>query len=190
MDEKKIKRDRFNWRLPFYAAAGALIIFLPLILYSFDLGEILYIVVVTPIISLTLLVIALCKRGRSGLVVLSMLVVYWAVSWGLIKNSLELCSTARWIFKSTAYKAEVMTQPNAANRELKHIEWDGWGFPGAGDTVVYLVYDPSDSLSAAAKSHSSGKFSGIPCEVSRVRRLESHYYSVLFYTETNWDGCK
>jgi hypothetical protein len=50
----------------------------------------------------------------------------------------------------------------------------------------YLVFDPGDSLSAAAASHQPGKFNGIPCEVYRVRRLESHWYTVLFYTDEDW----
>jgi len=51
---------------------------------------------------------------------------------------------------------------------------------------VFLVFDPTDSLSAAAKSHSPGKFKGIPCEVPLVRRLESHWYTVRFYTDEYW----
>jgi hypothetical protein len=89
---------------------------------------------------------------------------------------------------SKDYKTRVQAQPNLVNGSLKHIEWDGWGFAGA-NTVEYLIFDPNDSLWTAARSHSSGKFSGLPCEVLRVRRLDSHYYSVLFYTETDWDHC-
>ena len=55
-----------------------------------------------------------------------------------------------------------------------------------GPTIVYLVFDPADSLSPAAKGHQPGKFSGIPCEVPRVQRLESHWYAVTFYTEESW----
>jgi hypothetical protein len=62
---------------------------------------------------------------------------------------------------------------------------DGWGFAGS-DTVVYVVFDPTNSLAGAAKSRAPGKFKGIPCEVSRVRRLESQWYSVVFYTDTDW----
>jgi hypothetical protein len=57
---------------------------------------------------------------------------------------------------------------------LKHVEWESSGWGPIGPTIVYLVFDPADSLSAAAKSHQAGKFSGIPCEVPRVQRLESH----------------
>ena len=92
---------------------------------------------------------------------------------------------ARWLMLSRSYKAEVMAQPNSANRELKHIEWDGWGWAGM-DTTVYLAFDPTDSLSQAANSRQAGKYDGIPCEVFRVRRLEAHWYTVCFYTNYEW----
>jgi hypothetical protein len=71
---------------------------------------------------------------------------------------------------------------------VAHIEWDGWGFAGS-DTVVYAVYDASDSLALAADRHLSGKVPGVPCGVSGVQRLEKHWYSVAMYTDTNWNDC-
>jgi hypothetical protein len=103
-----------------------------------------------------------------------------------VENYLPVRTVARWLVRSHHYKAEVMVQPNSVNGELKHIEWDGWGFPGAGDTTVYLVFDPTDSLVAAAKTRQTGKFSGIPCEVFSVRRLERGWYTVQFYTDEWW----
>jgi hypothetical protein len=91
----------------------------------------------------------------------------------------------RWLVRSRSYKTEVLAQPNSANEELKHIEWDGWGWAGM-DTTVYLVFDPTDSLSQAASNHQPGKYSGIPCKVFLVRRLESHWYTVWFYTNYEW----
>jgi hypothetical protein len=41
----------------------------------------------------------------------------------------------------------------------------------------------------AAKNKSSGKFPGVPCNVFRVRRLEEHWYTTVFYTGTNWNYC-
>jgi len=61
--------------------------------------------------------------------------------------------------------------------------WLGWA---GQDTVVYVVFDPRDSLSQAAISHQPGKYDGIPCEVFLVRRLESHWYTVRFYTNSDW----
>lgn len=186
---KAAKQDRFNWWLPFYAAIGALILFVPIMIYGNDIEEMSYIFVAAPIISFIVFVVVIYKRGRRRLAVLSMLVVYCAVSWGLFKNSRELHWTTRWLLRSKEYKAKILAQPNPVAGELRHIEWDAWGFAGVGDTDAYLVFDPNDSLSPAAKSHSSGKFSGIPCKVYRIDRLESHYYAVLFYTDTNWGEC-
>lgn len=90
----------------------------------------------------------------------------------------------RWLARSHNYKSEILAQPTAVG-ELKHIEWDGWGWAGQ-DTTVYLVYDPIDSLAAAAKGQKPGKFNGIPCEVFRVRRLENCWYTVQFYTNEFW----
>jgi hypothetical protein len=158
----------------------------PVIIDLNNILGMLYFLVATPLVGLVLLVVAIRKKGRRRLAVFSMFVAYLATSWGLFTNSFGVRTTVRWLLWSKDYKAEVAKQPNSADGALKHIEWDGWGFPGAGDTVAYLVFDPNDSLSTAAASHSSGKFSGIPCEVLSVRRLESHYYSVLFYTDTDW----
>jgi hypothetical protein len=103
----------------------------------------------------------------------------------LISGSCQQSSdAARWLARSHNYKSEVLAQPTAVG-ELKHIEWDGWGWAGQ-DTTVYLVYDPTDSLAAAAKGQRPGKFNGIPCEVFRVRRLESYWYTVQYYTNEFW----
>lgn len=63
------------------------------------------------------------------------------------------------------------------------------GFAGE-DTFVYIVFDPCDSLSAPANDHLSGKFTGISCAVGRVHRLEKHWYTVTFYTDTSWGRCE
>jgi len=94
---------------------------------------------------------------------------------------------ARWLIWSDSYKAAVMAQREPSNQELKHIEWDGWGW-GGEDNYVYLVFDPADSLAAAAKIHQPGKYSGVPCEVVLVRRLEEKWYTVRFYTDRYWGG--
>ena len=188
MDEETT-RNWFDWRFPFYGAIWALILFVPIMSDGTRIVGALYFFVGIPIISLILVVVAIRKKGLRRLAVLSMLVAYAAISWGLLRNSDELRTSSRWLLWSKEYKIKILAQPDSPNGALKHIEWDGWGFPGAGDTVVYLVFDPDDSLSTAAKSRSSGKFSGIPCEVPNVRRLESHYYSVLFYTDTDWGHC-
>ena len=89
------------------------------------------------------------------------------------------------MFRSRQYKAEVLALPASTTDQLKHIEWDGWGW-AEQDTQVYLVFDPTDSLSQAARSHHPGNYKGLPCEVFLVRRLESHWYTVQFYTDEWW----
>jgi len=187
--EKGTERECLNGRLPLYVVAGASIVLLPLMVYSPD-GDLLYILVIAPLVCLVCLVLlltaAIRKRSRQFLSTLLTLVAFLAVSGALLKNEGTLRPSIRWLLWSHRFKAELMAQQNPSNAELKHIEWDGWGFPGAGDTTVYLVFDPTDSLAAAAKSHQSGKFHGIPCTVPRVSRLESRWYAVLFYTDERW----
>jgi hypothetical protein len=71
--------------------------------------------------------------------------------------------------------------------QLKHIEWDSWGFGGMGN-YVFLAFDPADALSPADGVERPGKLNGLPCEVALVSRLESHWYAVQFYTNAYWWG--
>ena len=182
------KKTWFNWQLPIYAAVGTLIVFLLVVISSAVVGKILFQLVAVPIVSLVLIILAILKKGRQRLSVISTLVVFWAVCAPLLANYFAVRDETRWLFWSTGYKAQVLAQPDSAIGELRHVEWDGWGFAG-NDTTAYLVFDPDDSLAAEAKSLSPRKVSGIPCEVQEVRRLESHWYAVKFYTETDWDHC-
>jgi hypothetical protein len=185
--------DRFNWKLAFYlTGCGLFAVLLIELCSAFDLLEIVYFFVLVPLIGLVMLGIAIAneigKRSKRSLSILLALVAYCGSSWLLWKSSMDIRPAERWLLHSRTYKAEVLAQPSPKNGELQHMEWDGWGFAGS-DTVVYLVYDPNDSLVPAVRSHSSGNFNGIPCEVWRVHRLESHWYSVVYYTSTAWDDC-
>ena len=110
----------------------------------------------------------------------SLFLIAVAIAW----NVYTIRTATRWFVWSHRYKAEVLAQPNATG-ELKHIEWDGWGWAGQ-DTTVYLVFDPTDSLSTASRNHRPGKFNGIPCEVPVVDRMEKNWYAVQFYTDEWW----
>ena len=99
---------------------------------------------------------------------------FLVLAWVLFRFFDSLRTTARWLVRSQNYKTQLLNQPTPLDGSLKHIEWDGWGFAGAGDTTVYLVQDPSDRRSEAAESHLPGKFSGIPCKAVRVHRLERY----------------
>jgi hypothetical protein len=182
--EEEWKGDQFNWLLPLFAVLGTLLIFTSLILWSFDFGGILYLFVVIPLTSLVLIGLAIARRGRRRLSVLSMLIVFGTLSWLLWHHDFQVRSIGRWILLSKSYKAEVLAQPNSANGELKHVEWDGYGFAGM-DTVVYLVFDPNDSLTKKSRS----KTSSLPCEVPQIIRLQRNWYSVMFYTESSWGDC-
>jgi hypothetical protein len=187
MVEKTGDVDRLDWRPLLYAVLGTFIAFVLAAFCERDLSVILYIVVVAPIISVILLNDAIRKRGRKRLSILAIVAIYWAVSAALIGNYSAVRDSARWFVWSHDFKPKVLTQPASANRGFRHVEWDGWGWAGM-DTTVYLVFDPSDSLSAAAKSPKPGRYNGIPCEVFRVRRLQSNWYAVQFYTDEHWDA--
>jgi hypothetical protein len=171
--------NRIGWRVPLYTVLGALVLFS---IGPADLSIVLYVFIVA-IVSLLLLIDAIRKRRRQSLLAL---VIFLAVSAVLVKNYSAIRDECRWLVWSHGYKAKVLAQPDVETGELKHIEWDGWGFPGAGDTTVYLVFDPADALSSAARSHRSGKFGGLPCEVPLVRRMERHWYTVRLYTDEWW----
>ena len=176
MAHRGAERDLFNWHLPFYAAAGSLLMFVPVTIYGKGFGELLYIFVAAPIISFILLIVALFFTGKRAraVSVLRMIEVYAALSWSLFKNAQESPWATRWLLWSREYKSKVVAQSGTAIGELRHIDWDGWGGIRAGDTSAYLVFDPNDALRAAAKSRLPGKHAGIPCPVYRVRRFESH----------------
>jgi hypothetical protein len=135
------------------------------------------------------------NNHRQLLPILGTLTILWAIPTSLFfynrEHPFELRETARWLTSSHNYKSQVLGQPTSAEGELKHIEWDASGFAGVANNTVFLVFDPRDALSTAAKNHQSGRFNGIPCDVRLIRRLESHWYAVLFYTDMYWgqNGC-
>ena len=192
MFENSSAQDRFNWRWPLYSMLAAVILFVPAALFDPDLSLLAF-VIAGIIIGLVLIGYsvkkAFARKPRECLSILMMLAIYGTTSAILVANHNGVRTAARWLVWTNYYKARVMSEPDSTNGELKHTEWDGWGWAGM-DTSVYLVFDPADSLSGAAKSHQSGKYTGIPCPVDVVRRLESHWYSVQFYTDESWGQCK
>jgi len=100
----------------------------------------------------------------------------------------DIRDAVRWFAYGRVLKAEVLAETDLTDTSLRHVEWEGWGFAG-NDTTVYLVFDPKDTLAAAAKDQSSGKFGELPCEVYRVRQRENEWYTVQFYTNTDWESC-
>ena len=183
-----------NWRFPLSGAVAALLLVLPILIVGKISEFLLWMISMDALLVLFAIcgVIWSLMDFRSirihGTSVVAMLAVFCALVLPLLKFSAAIHDTGRWILRSRVYKAQVMAQPAPANGGLKHVEWDGWGFAGM-DTTVYLVFDPTDSLASAAKSRAPGKFPGLPCEVDRVQRRESHWYTVKFYTETAWNYC-
>ena len=184
--------DRFSWRLPLCVVAGTCTVLLLLMLYGPD-APILYVLFIAPIVCLTCLALLaaaiLRKKLYRSLSILLMLVAFLAASGALFINRGTLRPALRWLLWAHRYKAEVLAQVTPTNGQFKHVEWDGWGGTPVGDWTVYIVFDPTDSLSAAANSGPDRKFSGIPCKVDDVRRLESHWYSVTLGMNAWWDRC-
>jgi len=186
MDEQPA--NPFNWRLPLYGSAAAIIVVLPTMILGNGFGTFLATLVLGAIVGLIVLVVLCLTVHRRSRAALLMVAVFCAGCWLLFKVSDDVHTAGRWLLQAGRYKAEVLAQPNPPNRELKHAEWDSWGFAGLED-VVYLVFDPNDSLRGAAQNHAPGKYRGIPCSVVNVRHLEDHWYAVQLYANTDWDRC-
>jgi hypothetical protein len=203
MAEKTIQASRLRWRLPYYAAIVAFVIFAPIAICDQDTFLFVSVFVVAPIlitislVSIVCLILSSVRDGhRQVLPVLAMLIAIWAIPASLFfyerNHPFELHDIVRWMVHSRQYKSEVLAQPTSGKAELKHIEWDASGFAGIANDTVFLVFDPDDTLSMAAESRQPGKIHGIACEIRSVRRLESHWYAVLFYTDEHWgqEECK
>ena len=178
---------RFNWQLPILAAILAPVLFIPLVLWSPDFGPIAYSLLVTPLVCLVLL-IAFFVIKHQKLAIASMLVIYCFFAWILSNNSEQIRSHLRWLFDSRDYKAKLLSQPTPSNGELRHIAWERYGWVTI-NTDIDLVYDPEDTLLDQTRAHGEGKFTGIPCPVYQIHRLEPHWFTIRFYTDTTWNQC-
>ncbi len=168
-------------------ALAGLVTAQPSMIYGNGLGAFLVTPILLAVAAIALIAFAVVNSKRHTVASLVMLISFAITAWISLKISYEVHSIGRWLAHSKQYKAEVAAQAEPANGELKHIEWDVWGFAGT-DTFAYLVFDPNDQLTSKS-SKASGKFVGIPCEIWRTRRLETHWYYVVFYTNTSWDRC-
>jgi hypothetical protein len=184
------KRDQLGWRMPIYAALAAVLVFLPLVISSN--ADVLYLFVIVPglvVIGICVLIYAAIRKKLSIAV---MVATFCTVSAVVFLYNFQIRTCSRWFLWSGQYKNKVLAEPTPVNGDLKHIEWDGWGW-GGQDFSVFLVFDPTDSLSGPAQDNQSGKLNGIPCEVSGVRRMDSHWYIVFFdayVDQSSWDSCK
>jgi hypothetical protein len=178
----------FARRMAICVAASLVFIVLSLTFASSDLGAVLCFGIAL-VSALLLFVFGVTRKGRQRLAALLVVMTYIFVVMLLKSNYSLVRDHVRWLFLSGGYKAQVLAQP--PSEELKHTEWDGWGFAGA-DTTVFLVFDPADSLAGATEAPPPIKSQALPCEVVRIRRLDRQWYAVLFYTDTYWGqgACK
>jgi hypothetical protein len=178
-----------DWVPAAFVAVSAGIVFVLLVACS-AYGILAYLACFVPFVLLTCFVLlvmtAIRKRWRQSLSMLLTVVVLVGLSAAFLRGENLLRPSIRWLLWSHRFKTEVLAQSVPPDGELRHIEWDGSGFAGM-DNTVYLVFDPAETLASAAKRRAPGKFSGIPCKVPRVLRLEDHWYSVPFYTNEVWD---
>ncbi|MGA8273922.1 MAG: hypothetical protein WB919_20330 [Candidatus Sulfotelmatobacter sp.] len=192
MIENAVQKKRFYHWFPLYGALTAFIVLVPLlcqanfdVLYIFVIGP--FVLIASAVVFISALIFGVfAKRYGQFLHVLAFLAVFWVVSFLLVWNSFLLRTSARWLLWSHHYQAKVLAQPTPANGEFKHLVWEATGFAGVANQTVYLVFDPTDSLAVAAKTHDAGKFEGVPCKVRRVSRIETHWYTILFYTDEDW----
>jgi hypothetical protein len=175
------------WKMPLFGLSAAVVAHLPDMISGNGLAPFLLTCILLIVSGVIVLAVVAANVRRNLLPALAMLATFCLVAWLLFKVSYDFYTTGRWLAHSKQYKAEVMAEPQPANGELKHIEWDGWGFAG-NDTVVYLVFEPARELTTVPET-TSGRYVGIPCAVWRVRRLEPHWYYVVFYTNTDWTEC-
>ncbi|MGB7556577.1 MAG: hypothetical protein WBM04_19585 [Candidatus Korobacteraceae bacterium] len=158
--------------------------------FSDPIGELLYLTIVVAPFSLIAFMALFVRRWRHQrytiAFALAVYLVTTAVGFFLLP---QWRFDIRWFATARQYKPVLLSQPSPKNGFFRHAEWDGWGFPGAGDTTVYVVYDPSDSLLGVRRSDTNVSVAGLPCQVSRVKRLQESWYAVVFYTDSDWEHC-
>jgi len=166
-----------------------LILSLALIAYT-PYAEFPLVLVVIPLLSVTLLLLLLIasirKRKRLLASAALALTAVIAISFAVLRLQEPIRQSLRWLLWSNRFKAELMASPAPPIGGFRHMEWEATGFAGVANNTIYLVFDPKDALNPAARVGSPGKYTGLPCEVLRVRRLEAHWYSVQFYTDEAW----
>lgn len=186
---------QFRWRPLVGAAVIGLLAFTAIATCQADTSLFLTVFVVAPVLlvfTIGFVIYALIRRCQLRMM-LAMLAVLWAIAACFFLYNREhpfaIREAARWLIWSHEYKQQVLAQPTSVNGDLKHIEWDASGFAGVANNTAYLVFDPTNTLSAAARNDRTAKFNGVPCEVRAIRRLENHWYAVLFYTDQAWGEC-
>lgn len=180
-----------HWLLPLLAIilAGAIDFFV--IAFGALLDAMLAASMVSLMLVTFLIINAATAKAFSKLLPLLLLIFPLGFTWYIWvpRHMIDLHDSTRWVVLSQMYKKKVLALPEPADGQLKHTEWNTFGFAGIGDRVVYLAYDPKNFLLKASHTNEPGKFSGIPCTVPKVTKLESQWYLISFYVDTDWKQC-
>lgn len=174
-------------------AVVALITSLLAILFSSDLGTFMYLIAValfgTGLVGLWLGVEFLRKGRQMRVRVVMVFATFLAVTAVVVLNQSHVRARLHWLVWSQRYKSEVLASTARPDGSLStsNGNGDGWGSGATGDWMSYVVFDPSDSLSEATKKNVPAQYRGIPCTVIRIRRLETHWYSVVLDMNEFWD---
>jgi hypothetical protein len=186
---------RFSWGLLLGAAVIGLLVFTAMATCQADTFLFLNVFVVAPalfVFSIASLVYAVVRR-RQLRATMATFAVLWATAACVFlynrAHPFEIRENVRWLLWSHEYKEQVLAQPVSVDGNFKHIEWDVSGFAGVANNTAYLVFDPTDALSAATGNSRATKFNGVPCKVRAIHCLENHWYAVLFYTDQAWGEC-
>lgn len=178
-----------------FSGAVALIASLVAIVFTSDIGTLLYLFGIVIVSALLLGIgIALRRGSQQRLTLVAAFGAFLIVTVGVLISQRQIRPHLLWLFWSSRYKNEVLANPVATNGEFKHVEWDGdgWGSAATGDWMGYIVFDPADSLSSANRNVPA-EYAGIPCKVLLVRRLEKRWYSIVLDMNQFWDkmhpGC-
>ena len=195
MEHSGCERGRLSKRFQYEALGFGFAILTALALCKSDTSLFLTIFVAAPVLLVITLASLTCAAIAHHPVknIAATLAILWVVVvcflWYRRAHPFAIRESAKWLLYSREYKQQVLAQPTPTNGELKHLEWESSGFAGVANNISYLVFDPTDALSAT-RSSQNAKLKGVPCEPRAVRRLENHWYAVLFYTDQVWgDDC-
>jgi hypothetical protein len=108
-------------------------------------------------------------------------IAFLCISFAMGCSVTHLRPWARWLISSASYKSQVLSQPAADPSGIRLIDWDGWGWAGSG-TDVFLVYDPSDTLTSNNSQEKGKKSVEISKKAQFIQRLERNWYSATLYT--------
>jgi hypothetical protein len=179
-DDQKVK-----WRIPLAVVLAAIAFAVALSLYSSNFGALASLFIVVPVTTLALIAFLIRGRGKTKLACLALLTFYVLSSWQMVRRPEQVRAELRWLVNARTWKSEVLQEQPRSNDGLRCLIWDSWGM-FAQDTDVYLVFSPDDSL----RNYSPSNLSGLPGPVWRMQRLEKQWYSVTFFTNDGWNGCR